>query len=228
MMNDYDLCLYGHLTVDKVFTGFEESVTLGALANVWYAFTKINPSLKIKLNPTSFGEAIIVVNRENSQRVGRANLNIRQKTPKIVNSRWHHIMYLNHLKDLDFISSIETGIVSADITSGGNFERIIPFLDKIDFLFISDEDLFMDVYELSKKVSGNVILHYPSGSLTVGKNIESIEIKTEIINDLDVLGAGDIFAASFISSYMKTNDLKKSIEYSHKKTTDILMEKKEI
>jgi hypothetical protein len=227
-MNNYDLCLYGHLTVDRVFTGFSESLTLGALANVWYAFTKINPSLKIKLNPISLGEAIVLVNCENSQRIGRANLNIKERKVNIEKSKWHHIMYLNHLKDLSFINHIDTGTISADISAGGDFERIIPFLNKIDFLFISDEDLFMDVYELSKKVSGKVILHYPSGSLVVGSDGEEIETQTSVVDNLDVLGAGDIFAASFISSYMESNELKKSIEFSHQKTTEILMEKKSI
>jgi len=224
-MGTYDLCLYGHLTIDRIFTDLNESVTLGALANVWDALTKIDPTIKVKLNPISLGEAIILVDHKNSYRIGRGNLNIKEKKPSSVASKWHHIMYLNQLNELEFIDEIKSGVISADISTSQNFDKIYPFLNKIDFLFISDEDLIVDIKELSEKVKGRVILHYPAGS-TVTDGKEVLKTETEVVSNVNVLGAGDIFAASFISSYIKTNDLKKSIEFSHQTTIKLLMEKK--
>lgn len=223
-MDSYDICLYGHLTIDRVFEDFQERVTLGAMANVWHAMTYLDTHYKIKLNPVSLGEAIIVVNCSNSERIGRGNLNIKTRTPNIVNSRWHHIMYLNQLPNPSFINEINNGIISADITSG-NIQSIFPYLNKIDYLFISDEDLFIDIKELGKKVKGTVILHYPSGSyVTNGKT--SFNAQTKILENINVLGAGDIFAACFITQQMKTNNIKESINYAHKKTAEILMKRR--
>lgn len=218
----YDLCIYGHLTIDRVFNGFNESVSLGAMANVWHALTIIDPSINVKLCPSALGEAMIVVNRNNSERVGRANLNMFETASKAEQASWHHIMYLNALNDASFISSIDSGIISADITAG-NCETILPFLDKIDFLFISDEDLFTEIDKLASLVKGRVILHSPDGSIVADGNGEHLVTKIKPIGSLNVLGAGDIFAASFISAFLATECLETSIDISHKTTTSILL-----
>lgn len=218
----YDLCIYGHLTVDRIFDGFTESSTLGAMANVWNTLTKIDNSLTVKLNPTSLGEAIILVNRNNAERVSKANLNIHTNQAKIVDAKWHHIMYLNKLHNCSFINSIE-GIISADVT-GGFVDENMECLDMLDYLFVSDEDLTTDVKKLAQKAKGKVILHYPSGSLVADKN-GAFETKTKVLKDIDVLGAGDIFAACFISYMLRSYEIKEAIALSHDKTSQILMEK---
>ena len=83
----------------------------------------------------------------------------------------------------------------------------------------------MDVEQLGKLVKGHVILHYPSGSyVTDGK--KSFEVSTDIVEGLDVLGAGDMFAASFILQSITTNDkLSDIVEHSHRTTTKLLLEK---
>jgi len=219
----YDLALYGHLTVDHIFHDFEESVTLGAMANVWNALVNLDCDLSIKLNPVALGTAMILVNKEKGFRVGKGNLNLKTVNPSISKAKWHHIMYLNQLRDASFIDEIEDGIISVDLSSGAmDIER---YLSKIDYLFISDEDLFMDIDELGSKVKGYAILHYPTGSyVTDGK--ESFECKTPLIEDINVLGAGDMFAASFMSRCLTSQtSLKKVIEYSHSTTTKLLLEK---
>ena len=131
-------------------------------------------------------------------------------------------MYLNQLEDVSFISQIEDNcIVSADLTSGkmNNLE----FLQHIDYLFISDEDLFMDVEHLARQVKGWVVLHYPDGSYcTDGENSFSTETKT--LKNINVLGAGDMFAAGFIvRSLVKEHDIKKCIKFAHENTTKLLL-----
>ena len=50
----YDVSLYGHLTIDRVLTGFEMDNTLGSIANVWKELVTVNQSLKIDLQPVSY------------------------------------------------------------------------------------------------------------------------------------------------------------------------------
>ncbi len=221
-MQKYDISLYGHMTIDRIFNEFEESISLGAMANVWSAISKLGTGFSVKLNPTALGEAIVLINKKNAQRVGRGNLNLSTTTPTIYNSNWHHIMYLNRL-NTEFINDIKTGIVSADLTDGEI--QIDDHLDKIDYLFLSDENLYMDIDELGKLVKGWVILHYPSGSYaTNGK--QSYTHENIVVKNINVLGAGDTFAAVFITSMLNDspNNMDKILEYTHKRTTELLIE----
>jgi len=207
-----------------VFDDFKEVTTLGAMANVWNALTKIDESLSVKLNPISIGEAIVLVNRKNSERIAKANLNMKTKEPIVYESKWHHIMYINRLPDLSFVDKIKFGVVSADV-SGPLSEENFKYLDRLDYLFISSEDLSVDIKKLTSKVKGKVILHHPAGSFVIS-NKTSFEVKTKCVKNINVLGAGDIFSAHFISYMIKNYDLKRAIKLSHKNTSKILVERK--
>ena len=167
-------------------------------------------------------EAIVLINKKNAQRVGRGNLNLSTTTPTIYNSMWHHIMYLNRL-NTNFIDDIKTGIISADLTDGEI--NVEDHLDKIDYLFLSDENLFMDIDELGKLVKGWVILHYPSGSYTTNGK-QSYTHENKVVKNINVLGAGDTFAAVFITSMLNAspNNIDKILENTHKKTSELLIE----
>ena len=96
-MNHYDLAIYGHLTVDRIINNFKESVSLGAMANVWSALAKIDSKIKIKLEPCAIGEAIVLINEMSSQRFGRGNLNLKTTKPNIMKLNLIFINYLfNH------------------------------------------------------------------------------------------------------------------------------------
>ena len=102
--------------------------------------------------------------------------------------------------------------------------RILDFLDIIDYLFISREDLFMDVEELSKKVKGWLIVHDPLGSTcTNGKKLFEYKLPNNLfLTNVNVLGAGDFFAAGFINQKLHGNDENTSIEKAHESTTKLL------
>ena len=70
----FDIALYGHLTVDRIFEGFTKTNGLGSIANVWKALVKENPSLKIYISPTEIGEAIVYVDKNTSERFSKASL----------------------------------------------------------------------------------------------------------------------------------------------------------
>jgi len=217
----YDVSLYGHLTFDRIFDGLKKDNSVGSMGNVWYHLTKINPNIKINLEPTDIGESLIMVNKEKSERASIANLNLQYRKPVISKSKWNHILYLNELSDTSFIEDIKTGLVSADICRG-NVLNELSILKHIDFLFISDEDLFLDVMELSKHVKHSVILHYPSGSVCYNKDGSTIKTDVEVIDGINVLGCGDMLASYFINEYLKCYDVKNSIEKSHKLVSNYL------
>ena len=129
-------------------------------------------------------------------------------------------MYLNQLKNKDFIRDLD-GIISADLTAGKM--EVLDDLVYIDYLFLSEEDLFMDLNELANLVKGCVILHYPSGSICADGKTQ-IECKTEVKKNINVLGAGDTFAACFISNMLKNNDIESSLKYAHDKTLKVLLD----
>ena len=218
----YDISIYGHLTIDRIFDKFKESRTLGAIGNFWEACMLTDPSLFLDIQPTAIGEAIIFVNKEKCTRQGRGILNLyNREQVEISKSRWNHVMYLNKIEDPSFLDSLTDSILSADITSGDM--KNIEYFKHLDYLFISDEDIFMDIEELANMVKGWVILHFPNGSICHnGKEMFKTSVK--FIENLNVLGAGDFFAASFITRMLKGGeDVKKCVEFAHNNTSKLLL-----
>lgn len=215
--------LYGHLFVDRIISDFKEKTTLGGIANVWSGLKQLNQNLTIELKPTSIGEAIILVDKENNQRVSKGIHNLKTCSPTIESSDWNHIAYINQIEDLTFINQIDHGIISADLTKEKP-ENVLDFLGVIDYLFISREDLFMDVEELGKKVKGWLIVHDPQGSTcTNGKKLFEYKLPNNLfLTNVNVLGAGDFFAAGFINQKLYGNDENRSIEKAHESTTTLL------
>jgi len=220
-MQKYDVALYGHLTIDRIFTEFELTNTLGAIGNIWEAIIYTDPSLMIDIQPLAIGEAIILVNKRKGTRLGRGKLNLKTTKGKPSSAVWHHIMYLNQLEDVSFMKDIKDGIISVDITSGKM--KNIEMLKYVDYMFISDEDLFMDINELANLVRGWVVLHYPTGS-TITNGKETATTETKLIDNLNVLGAGDIFAGCFITEMIsnKKATLSDCAATAHENTSSIL------
>jgi hypothetical protein len=222
----YDLCVYGHLTIDRIFDNFQEFRSLGAIGNFWEACVLTNSSLFVDLQLLSIGEAIILVDKNKSIRQGRGVLNLHtRKIESVGKSKWNHIMYINKLQDANFIKLLsDKSIISADITSGGMTD--LELLKHVDYLFISDEELFVDIEKLVDLVKVCVIYHYPAGSIFYGKQ-EKFQTDVDFIPNLNVLGAGDFFAASFVARRLlgdKVSD-KECIEFAHKNTTKLLLNK---
>ena len=215
-----DVSLYGHLTYDRIFEDFRKYTSIGSIGNVWNFLLRINPKLKVNIEPTAIGEALVLVNKDKVERTSVAQLNLKTKKPNIIDSKWSHIMYINELDDLSFIKDIK-GIVSADICKGKELENK-NILKDIDYLFISDEDIFTDIKELGKLTKGWVILHHKTGSIcTDGDKL--FETKVSVIENVNVLGAGDMFAASFINEQLTTSvDLPNIVANSHHKVTSYL------
>tara|TARA_R100000657_G_C4679402_1_gene126970 strand:+ start:791 stop:1468 length:678 start_codon:yes stop_codon:yes gene_type:complete len=217
------ITLYGHLIVDKIITDFDKQISLGGIANVWHGLKYLTSNLIVNIQPTDIGEAIILIDKKTNQRIARGCLNLNSNKVKHNDSNWHHIAYINQVTYPEFIQNIDDGIISADITKESP-EKVIPFLKYIDYLFISEDDVFMDLATLANLTKGWVIVHSPERSICHdGKKEFIYEIpKNLLLNDINVLGAGDYFASGFIYGTLQNKLLEDVIEDAHKNTTKIL------
>jgi hypothetical protein len=219
----YDISLYGHLTRDIIFEDFDRKDSIGSIANVWSTLVQIDPSLKINLQPTSIGQSLIYVDKETSIRVSKPQLNLKSKLPCIKESKWNHILYVNNLPDTSFIKNINSGIISYDISVGKQID--VDLLKYVDYLFISDEDMFTDFDSLCNLTKGWVILHHKTGSISSNKT-DKIIINTEEIDNVNVLGAGDIYISHFIVNMLRHIQIKNSVQMAHDDTYKTLLERK--
>ena len=55
----YDVAIYGHITLDRIFDNFKKDCSIGSIGNVWKYLNRLNPNLKIYIEPTDIGEAMI-------------------------------------------------------------------------------------------------------------------------------------------------------------------------
>ncbi len=216
-----DISLYGHLTIDTLLDGETEKKTLGSIANVWKALVGLDCSLNIGLSPIDIGQALIYIDKQAATRVGKASLNLKKFAPKIIESKVHHILYLNEISDTAFIPALD-GIITSDICPGKPVRK--ELLQHVDYLFISDEDCD-DFSGLVEATKGWVILHSATGSIcSNGKDEFFWKLhEDDILKNVNVLGAGDIFAACCLYKLLgEDNDIHHWIEFAHRKTTEIL------
>ena len=221
-----DIALYGHLTIDTIIDGDTEKKTLGSMANVWKALLEIDATLDIGLSPIDVGQALIYVDKPAAQRYSKVNLSLVEHQVKMMSSKISHLIYLNELTRHDFIPALD-GIITADICPGKPVNK--EMLQYVDYLFISDEDIKGSLSEYTNATKGWVILHSASGSVVSNGEEEFFYKLPEemMLKDVNVLGAGDIFASCFLYKLLEGyGDIRDWIEYSHLTTTEILKSSK--
>ena len=221
-----DIALYGHLTIDTITDGDTEKKTLGSMANVWKALLEIDATLDIGLSPIDVGQALIYVDKPAAQRYSKVNLSLVEHQVKMMSSKISHLIYLNELTRHDFIPALD-GIITADICPGKAVNK--EMLQYVDYLFISDEDIKGSLSEYTNATKGWVILHSASGSVVSNGEEEFFYKLPEelMLKDVNVLGAGDIFASCFLYKLLEGyGDIRDWIEYSHLTTTEILKSSK--
>jgi len=217
----YDVAIYGHLVFDTIFDKGKKVKDFGGIANVWRSFNYIDPKLEVYVCPTDIGTAHITLHKEESERDGHSQLNIHKVDLSIQPAKYNHILYINELDDLEFISRLD-GINTADICAGRELDSIVlPFLD---YIFVSHEDKHL-LPDLSD-YNGVVVYHSPKRSYT-NTGLEYVAKENEYIKGLNVLGAGDFFASCFIYAHMHERKDVDCLTLSHKLTTRWLKETNE-
>lgn len=217
----HDITLYGHLTVDRIFDGFEERQTLGAMANMWRTFKQIAPDLDIGLIPTSIGEAIVYVDRESCTRYSNFVPDIKTNSPIIQKSKISHALYINKLLDLSWLPNLP-GKISADVCAGKKVDTNL--LQYLDYFFIADEDAYADLKTICKDTKGCVILHTNKSSVVSdGRYENTFKIDEDMfVPKSNVLGAGDMFASSFLYGIHLGLPIDQTQKYAHETTSKLI------
>ena len=216
----FDITLYGHLTNDTIIDNESETMSLGGIANCWRTLIDLDSKLQIGLMPTAIGTSEIIINRTNSTRTSKSNLNETTFTPDIKLSKIHHVMYLNELPDTTFIPKLD-GILSADLCLGKEVDY--ELLKYFDYIFVSNDE--HDVNKIKKYSKGAVIAHDSDGSIywpNVNDFAKSYTIdKKYLVDNANVLGAGDMFASCFLYAIL-SNRLNIAVEYAHITTSSLI------
>lgn len=217
----FDITLYGHLFNDTIIDGQLETMALGGIANCWKALNTIDSNLSVGLSPTALCESNIYIERKHNKRNSISSFNTEVFDIKLKESKISHIMYINELPNVDFLSRLD-GIISADTCKGTEIKNP-NVLELIDYLFVADED-GQDIDFLRKNIKGHVILHSPKGSRVLRKATDNkFDVPEKwILNDVNVLGAGDFFAASFLYAIHKGWPLDGAIQAAHCTTSDLI------
>tara|TARA_B100001989_G_scaffold251729_1_gene231647 strand:+ start:1153 stop:1830 length:678 start_codon:yes stop_codon:yes gene_type:complete len=217
----HDIALYGHLTIDRIFDGFEERQTLGAMANMWRTFKLIAPDLDIGLTPTSIGEAMVYIDRDSSTRYSNFVPDIKTNKPIIKESKISHAMYINKLLDISWLKDLK-GIISADVCAGPRVDASL--LQHVDYFFIADEDAYADLSTMCKDTKGYVILHTNKSSVVSdGTNETKYKIEENMfVEKSNVLGAGDMFASSFLYALNNNMSIEQIQKYAHETTSRLI------
>lgn len=216
----FDITLYGHLTNDHIFDGDFETMALGGIANCWRALTELDKNLSVGLSPTALGEANIYVEREQLKRSSIAELNKEVFDIQIKPSKISHVLYLNELPNTEFVKYLN-GTTSTDLCKGKEVDY--ELLHHFDYVFVADDEGH-DIEKI-RRHSNMVILHSSEGSIiSTGDIVQPAYIvnKMHRVENANVLGAGDMFAACFLYALHNKWSLHGAREFAHIKTAELI------
>ena len=226
-MKSFDVTIYGHLSYDNIFSGFDYKTSVGGMGNVWAQLKTIGPNIRVKLEPTDIGESLILTSTEQCKRTSISRLSLKTRIPTIHDSEISHVMYINELSDTSFISKL-SGFVTADVCNGKPLDVTNVNLKHIDLLLLSDEDALINIEGLVSVVRGYVLVHHAVGSTIYSKTAQPKQFKAEFVSNINVLGAGDKFASYIIAGLLvdKPQSIDKVIQEAHNKLTEYFKNEK--
>ena len=216
----YDISLYGHLVFDNIEDGNKDTYSIGGIVNVWKALKEIDRNLCVYVCPTNIGKSHITIDRKNSLRQSLSVLNENDVCIKIKQSTISHIAYLNEIPYPSFIHDLK-GCVTADICSGKKID--ISLFPNIKLLFVSEEDI--GLIENLHTFKETLVIHGPKASSLNSGHYYRRYLHSEYLENINVLGAGDYFAAIFISNMLNRLSDSNNLIDSHIKTTQYLKDR---
>jgi len=179
-------------------------------------------------------DIILINQKNNSKTVFPRILHSRpKKLPQLKNTNWIHFMYLDNKEFLDNFSSFvskkkHNQIFSADI-SNKKFKKttLKKYLPFIDYLIFSTKELNSILEEkkcynltpsvLKKlknlnKIVPNLIVHDKKKSIYLSKNkFIKYDYKVNIQKKLNILGAGDNYAAFILNELVTTGKITREV-----------------
>jgi len=218
----------------------------GSYAKHWFGNyfklygTPMETNLTTTSTPTS--TALVISDLSTNQRTSSVIWGACTKLTYAVdyNSKWCHFMYIDTLINItneQLKTLSKDTIISVDFClselSDSQRTRIFELLPYVDYALISDTEaktLTQKVNEedmallLGAYTKVGAIVHSPHGSwISGGRTVE--KYASNYINDqgLNVLGAGDIFTASWIYKMLNENDIEAATIFAHSHTTETLL-----
>lgn len=221
----------------------------GRYIKKWFAslkkmgYNNVNMSITESLKPTS--EAVIISDLTDKTRSSIVNWGACQDISVVdgPRSRWSHILYVDKLPNLD-LNSLKNlskdSIISIDLCSsnqsGQTKEKILSMLPYVDYVFASSEEgacligeekEFDTALKIGKLARGWAIIHSPDGSYVSNgshKQTRSYRVQNKIKKSVNVLGAGDNFAAAFITrKIQKETTVEESVRFAHEEATKYIL-----
>jgi hypothetical protein len=231
----FDVCLLGNVVQDTILyidryspSGNNVVTQVEKRKGGLYNMIPTLKGLRVKVVPSAMASSTIVVDKTLSSRTSYTSWGIGSngKNLKTPLTRWCHIAYIDVLEDLN-ISSIreKADVLSADLclTSPSDLicERVYTILPYLDYIFISTGEVNrygsykpIGNYDLSKTKQ---VIHSVKESFIVQGNEPGIKIVSdgEHIDGVDTVGAGDAYAAGFISAKLAGSLDKDAILLAH-------------
>ena len=215
-----DIVIAGNITKDIIFdiyNDFNKNINLGGIMNFWTQFQKLNKNNYIvDILPLSYGESVILLDKKKCKRYNRSELNILELKYNLKKSNWFHLMYINQLKYYNEgdIKKNKSMVLSCDICGGVNNKYFdVKLLKYFDFIFLTNDDLDKNITikDIQDNIKGYIIIHDVKSYKIVGNKKTDINISIEldtskVLENVNVLGAGDFFASSFVF-YMMNKDI---------------------
>ena len=176
-------------------------------------------------------DALILQDTENSTRTSLVS-NSKEypiKTVRQVSTRhpdWIHVMYADDIKSVHRVSEYHEYYdpsikfpCSLDFCTDTTRDRYEPLMRRCELVFDSRERKHL--YE-KMSIATPIVLHDPSGCEVMLIGYTSYKFDIKPLKNLQVNGAGDIFAAYFIREYYQSN-LKTAVENACTLTTEYLV-----
>ncbi len=170
-------------------------------------------------------EAVIISERLEAKRSSILTYSDKNPPPTIKEDSldWLHVAYLDDLDHPDILSHIKSEF-SVDFCKAAPRENHLSVMEKSSLVFDSRErkGLYSDII-----IETPIILHDPSGcECIINGKVTQEEFITPQKN-LNVNGAGDVFAGIFLNK-LYNSSTSKAIKFTPRATTDHLRQKNEI
>lgn len=157
-----------------------------------------------------------------------------------VKSNWSHISYLDVCTKIDLESiRLNSNIISADLClskpSTEIIRNVLQQLSYLDYLFVSESEIssLIPDHNLQEFVKQHklkcLVFHTKTKTILVKEeSYQEVNSPHKIFNDVNVLGAGDVYCANFIYYLLKNvPDEMKAALWAHQQATTFISRKHE-
>jgi hypothetical protein len=197
--SELDLVIAGNAYSDLIFeVDKEPRQSWGGIYNVARSFKDLAPRKRVEVYPSVFGVSTILVDRVNATKDVNTSPNVAVHNVKLPPAKWTHIAYANALPDYSFQNDIKIPsetIISFDLCKGKDF--YYPY--KVDYIFASTDEHNVGVLSYRFPYT-KIIAHNSSGAAIYKDTIKKCSYNVAKRKNINILGAGDFFAAAFINN----------------------------